>query len=132
AARLERVPKGRQCRLEACELLVDRNPQGLEGAGKVSGARAGPEHCPDRVDDIIAGGKRRAPPAPDDLPRQRARPALVSILVQNLRQLGLRGGIEQVRRRRSPAAHPHVQHRTGTKGESPLELIELAGGYAEV
>lgn len=126
------IAKGRQRRGQPFQFLVDGNPDRLEEAGEIPRPRGGAEGTPDRVHEVVAGGKRGPLPAANDLAGQPRRPALIAPIAKPASQLLLGGGIQQVGSGGAVLPHPHVQLSAGAEAEPPGVLIELPGGDAKV
>ena len=136
AALTQRLPGERQRAIELPELVVHRDPQGLEGAlaRMASGeARGGGDRRADRVHQLQRGRDRGALAAADDRPRDRARVALLAELPQDPRQPALVPvGDDLARAQLLPGIHAHVQGRVVGVGEPALASVHLHRGHAQV
>ena len=134
AADLEHVPGERQRLVELGELVVDGDPDRLEGplGGMAAGeARRRRDRGGDRVDQLEGGGERAA--AAHDLARDPVGVALLAVLAQHAREAAAVPGVDQLgggqllRR-----VHPHVERRVVGVGEAALARVDLHERHAEV
>src|SRR5207245_5015795 len=100
-------------RLERVELLVDRDPQGLEDAlRRMALAEAGRrrDRRLDRVDQVGAALERLSPTAPDDRTCDLPRVALLAVAPEDRLQLALARLVDDVRRSHVLGlVHAHVE-----------------------
>ena len=113
---------------QAVELPVDVYAQGLERArGGMEAPTAAPGRgAPDDVRQLGRGSDGLAVPGPHDAPGDGAGGPLLSESVDEVRQLGLRCGVDHLRGR-GPATsvHAHVEGSLGLEAEAPGRIVQL-------
>src|SRR6266567_4480733 len=133
---LEQAEAGGQPPFQAPQLVVHRNPQGLEGPGR----RVEPLlPCPpgdrplDQVGELQGGLDGCLRPRPDDETDNPLCPALLAVLPDDPDELLFGEPVHQLHGGFSLAGvHPHVERGVLLKTESPLPAIQLVGRNPQV
>ena len=116
----------------SCKLLVEVDPDRLEGAGRRVLLHA--RHVAERLaDDLgeLAGPLDR--PGGDDGAGDPARLGLLAIMVDDVGDLRLVGGMLRKSAALSPSRrHAHVERAVGLEGEAALGPVELHRGDADI
>ena len=98
AARRERTLGGGEAAGELAELVVDRDAQRLEAAGRgvrLAGLRAR-QQALDQAGELQRGGEGRAPPVGDDGAGDAAGRALLAVLVEEVGERGFGQAVDEV------------------------------------
>src|SRR5690606_35072240 len=136
APRRQLVPQDGQRPLELLQLLVHRDPQRLEDPRLVLHTETCAEDSLQDLQQVVARPERLLPTPLHHLRRQPPRTPLLTVTPEHLRQLRLRGLVQQLRRRALPhpgfTRHAHVQRHTRAERESSRGLVHLPRGDPEV
>jgi len=132
-ARIQQGGGLREAAIELAQLVIDGDAQRLKTAGGAvdSGWIARRRPANDGGQPNRAFDRRQAAFGADGA-RDPARPSFLSVSMQDLRQLGLGGGVDDFRRRGTGVAHAHVERTIGAEGETARRLVQLVGRHAEV
>jgi hypothetical protein len=136
AADSDRLDRAGQCPSQHRQLVVDLDPERLEGA--LGGVSPGtPSGCRDRVPDELhepgGPGERLTVPLPDDRLRDPSGEPLLAVPLEDPGQLLDRVGVEHVGRGLPlGVVHPHVERGVLGVGEAAVADVELHRGDTEV
>ena len=131
ATRHQRAFGGGKARDKLPELVVDPDADRLEGAGggvalsRFRARQAGLDH----VGQLRGAGQRAGL---DDRARDPAGRTFLAIVIKYVGDAAFVRRVQQVRRGRPVAAHPHVERSVAQEGKAALGLVKLHGADAEI
>ncbi len=134
ATRSEDAHGGLEAAREVAELVVHRDAEGLEDAGRRIDL-PGPAglHARDEATELVRGHERAARPAAHDRARDARGLGLFTELGEDPPEVALIPGVHQVRRRAvEPRVGPHVEGAGGAKAEPAALVGELDRREPEV
>ena len=119
--------------LELPELVVDRDPQCLEGAGRrVDASFAAAHHILDQTAELSGRTQRMSFATFDDRTGNRSGPTFLAIVAQNSHQLLPLSVLEKVGCGGTASAHAHIEGTILGKTEPALGTVELERGTPDV
>src|SRR5262245_16652842 len=132
----QHLERGRKRLLELAQLVVDGDPERLEGALR---RMAVPEpgrrrdRGADDVDEVAGALDRLLAASPADRTRDLLRVTLLAVLAEDRDQLALRGLVDELRGGQLRGrVHAHIERRVGCVREPSLRTVELHARDAEI
>ena len=115
------------------ELIIDRDPEGLEGAcRRVNATAVIPKHTLDQTTQLSGRTQGRVLASFNDGAGDRPRPPLLPKVAQDLHQLIPFQALKKIRSGRALHAHSHVEGTIGLEREASLWVIKLERRAPEV